>query len=177
MGRCAALPTNGQPCAYSYDRDCAQGTYCDTSRQPQLCRTEGTCTADFMCSRGRVCNLTTRTCRASAPQGQACSTSRVCPTGQVCIGGVCDAPLGIGEQCRSTSECVDGAWCDTVLRICLNPIQVSSGAACTNAAFYCGSGERCFGASSNPDGGVGTTGTCRAPRIGDVCSIGQRCPS
>lgn len=144
---CVALPTAGAACRSTYPR-CSPGTWCSSN-----------------------------VCLASKTAGLACAGySDECLAPLQCISGSCATPAGVGAPCRSYSSCQPDLACDSILRTCQERVPVQTGGQCTNDARYCTSPSVCLGERANPDGGVGTLGTCTVPQLGGLCSSTGECP-
>ena len=83
---------------------------------------------------------------ANSAIGQRCSTSRPCPSGFTCEGGLCALDCGANARCAETTCCAAGDVCS--LDRCITP-----GAACASAP-------------------AGDAGTCVAARR---CGVGEQC--
>lgn len=177
--KCVALPTGGQPCTTQYQ--CASTAYCDFSSQPYTCRVAATigqpcsgtqCTADAYCDY----SLTTPTCAAKKQGGSSCTSPSQCASGR-CEANICRTPASEGQPCRLFTDCQTGLYCDDVSKVCTRyALNLQSGATCTGHTLNCSSPYVCKGANRNPDGGVGTSGTCGTPALNDACRQHYECP-
>ncbi|MFT3839945.1 MAG: hypothetical protein QM723_23360 [Myxococcaceae bacterium] len=181
-GTCVSLPGPGAPCYNGYS--CAPSAYCDTSSTNHMCVARvgqnQPCSFDT-CTDGLYCNynLSTPTCQPLKGQGAACSPfDGTCQSSLTCLNGQCSPRLGLGAVCQSYDNCTFGLSCDSILLTCQQPTyQLQQGAACTDSTLGCRSPYYCRGAQQNPDGGVGTEGTCGQPALGDSCTqLYDPCP-
>jgi hypothetical protein len=145
---CLALPTAGEPCSTGYPQ-CAGSAYCV----------------------GGVC-------AAKKGLGASCSYGQ-CADGLGCASGVCRAG-DVGAVCRTSADCArreGGALaCDEVMRTCqYQTYGLRPGASCTGSTQACQE-VPCRNARVNPDGGIGSLGTCDLPQLGDDCTDGSSCP-
>lgn len=100
---------------------------------------------------------------------QVCSggdTTNSCVRGR-CVGDLAPmfVPIGLGESCSSSSQCGDGAYCDTVTNVCTT--LKTNGSPCTGGP-ECGYGLGC----------AGSTGarTCQPlPGLGETCRLDLPC--
>jgi hypothetical protein len=77
----------------------------------------------------------------------------------------------VGAPCQYYSDCLSTLECDSVVRTCQQfSYSVPVGGSCTDSTVNCNYPNVCHGAASNPDGGVGTEGTCGPTMLGDSCS-------
>lgn len=174
-GLCTNLPTNGQACV---NFDCAPNHYCDF--QDDLCKTtpglgqpcQGYCVDGAFCDYAQ----SPAVCAAKRAQGGACSYSEHCQDSLRCANGACAPRLSEGQSCASFGDCATGLNCDYVLKTCQSSRTAKQGEPCTGYSLYCSYPLNCSGAMENADGGVGTTGTCQPPAIGDECYSSYSCP-
>jgi hypothetical protein len=86
----------------------------------------GVISSKYACTDGLICHSPDAglpVCVTAPVAGEACESfgSRVCASGLACVGGVCAAPLAVGEACNAPSECASGVCdgtCVTGLAIC-----------------------------------------------------------
>ncbi|MBX7101422.1 MAG: hypothetical protein K1X89_27150 [Myxococcaceae bacterium] len=153
--KCVVLPTSGQTCR-SLDPRCAGGLYCNGS---------------------------TNHCEARLAQGTPCTSTAACEEPLFCdLPGTktCLPKLSPGSSCSGLLDCAGAsALCDPVLKTCqTTALSLDAGESCTGFVRQCALPLRCRGASYALDGGLGVTGLCGLPQVGDPCSIqgGIDCP-
>lgn len=173
LQKCVALPGVNQPCNLGR---CNSSTYCSTANNTCTARVAppGSCTSNLQCQVGSFCDTSVLKCTALKAAGGSCTSSNQCQTGLLCSSNVCTAPAPEGASCRTTTECQQGLTCDSVLRRCEKPMGVDAGSSCTPTRTCRGS--RCSGYQTNPDGGLGTPGSCDLIENGDSCTVGYQCP-
>jgi hypothetical protein len=116
----------------------------------------GQCDFFYECAQDSYCN-SSRTCTALPTADMACSP-RGCASGLFCDLGVCRSLVAQGGTCVSSSQCADGLFCDTTtaVRTCapLRDIgeQCTSSAACESSTCLPGmcadTGTTCFSSAS-----------------------------
>lgn len=177
---CLAPPGADAPCGPG--SPCVDGLYCDGASRRctmppaagQPCLTTGA----PPCAPGASCNPS-GICFEAPAAGQPCgSFSPSCNDEAYCAGGTCAARRGRGEFCTAHQQCRTDLVCDAVVRTCLpSGLTWDLGDPCTGSELQC---VRlvCAGARPNPDGGVGTMGTCQRSlaKLGEGCSKGEDCP-
>ncbi|MBX5480868.1 MAG: hypothetical protein IRZ16_03305 [Myxococcaceae bacterium] len=174
---CLPNPGAGELCQ---GESCAVGTYCDFNTS--TCRPQvpvgGECTFNS-CVDQAFCDFSTSpaTCVARRGVGGACVIEDNCQIGLACRQGTCQPRVREGESCQGPSDCENGTSCDSITRTCLRlRIDAAPGESCTDDFVLCEYGSRCVGAEENPDGGVGTLGTCQLRQVGDPCTDHYECP-
>ena len=171
--KCVALPTAGQACRSSFPR-CGSGTFCSgTVCQPTLAQ-GAACSGFDACQAGLFCDAAPSpdTCQPRKAAGATCQSGSECQDLLRCTNGFCAAPRTAGQTCTGNfNECAQQLFCDRVLHTCVAlTFDLKAGESCTLDYRRCGPALACRGASVNADGGVGTSGTCGVPSIGDVCT-------
>ena len=170
---CERLPTTGQPCPNFV---CVSSAYCDAQRvcrdrKPvgQPCVLNGECSGDAFCR--------TSVCTAKGTPGASCRSDNECTTDTSCFQGSCRTRGAVGARCLRSTDCATQLTCDDVLRSCqAYDSNVPTGQPCTNSSQRCLSfSEQCRNVFVNPDGGIGTRGTCATPMLGDVCRFNSEC--
>ncbi|MHB8873106.1 MAG: hypothetical protein ACYC8T_05410 [Myxococcaceae bacterium] len=179
---CTALPGNNQPCSTNYPQ-CSPATYCDYASTPSTCRTNlvlgATCSSSSACGTTAYCNysVSPSICTVRKAAGSACSSGTECQDQLNCKAGLCVARAGEGGVCSSYGDCASNLSCDDISRTCQTYRGVDLGGTCTGTTQYCSSSRlTCRGSAKNPDGGVGTVGTCQTTVVGDTCSSSTYCP-
>jgi hypothetical protein len=180
--KCVALPGVGVACRSTGYPSCNSSTYCDYATTPAQCKafltTGQACSSSTPCGPNGYCSYVAPTgCQPRKPVSAACSLTSECQQNLKCTGGFCAAQSPTGGPCASTGDCVSATYCDTVTRTCQVYKSVAIGGTCTDSTLYCSSSSAiCRGAVKNPDGGVGTTGTCQNTAVGDSCAYYYGCP-
>lgn len=178
---CVSLPGAGSACYDSYY--CAPSAYCDfstTTCKPRVGQDQA-CTYNN-CAQGLWCNYNATGGAKCAPllgQGASCTVGdSSCQSGLTCRNNTCQAPGGVNAPCQYYSDCASNLECDSVLRTCQTyTYSLPQGASCTDSSQNCASPNVCRGAQNNPDGGIGTQGTCGQAMLGDSCtSLYSYCP-
>lgn len=194
-----------EPCYGPNIFSCDTPYWCDvaanTCRSPQ--GTGSSCTNTLMCNADNYCNTSTSQCTALPGAGQPCNLAAYpyCNSSSYCSGSQCVAKLNAGASCTSTGQCASGLVCsqnqcrtrvaeggactdgecqtdlicDSITKTCSKYGSVDAGAPCSQTR-YC-NGSWCSGMKANPDGGVGTAGTCTASYVGYPCSSHASCQS
>lgn len=142
------------------DSGCATDEFCDAGACKPKCTSDDDCGPDKVCSSCGKCQPkgTPATCGAipmfcsnEVPCGSGktcqtgrchfqCSTSDICPVGQLCSGGLCtDDPSPASPECALDLDCTDGA--------CINGYCHPG---CTTSA-ECGPGALCQMGICQPD--------------------------
>lgn len=102
LGKCAALPKEGEACAFFR---CADGLGCDTVNGMNVCVKPG-------------------------PDGQACASTDACISKYCDFTAMkCAQPKAIGDTCVGSYECKDG-YCDSQSKKCV--ALKAGGEACTS---------------------------------------------
>lgn len=177
---CARLPGPGVRCLTNASPQCNASSYCEFSSG--LCRAKGAlnavCTSNTQCEETLFCGPG-GFCTEKRTLGGACTTSfgGECQGTLRCINRICSNPGPMGSRCSGSFDCADDLGCDTVLRICRSFTPVNSGESCSSTQFCSGAEDVCRNLRTNPDGGVGSFGTCGPPMAGDSCSSGPECGS
>lgn len=180
-----SLPGAGSHCYQS--SYCAPNAYCDYDNanytckprigQDQPCTTYDSCVLGLYCSYGS----SGATCKPLQGQGATCSPGdSSCQAGLTCKNNQCQPPGGVNAACQYYGDCASSLDCDSVLHTCQQySYSVPQGGACTESALWCAYPNVCHGALENPDGGVGSQGTCGPSMLGDSCSslYSQGCPA
>jgi hypothetical protein len=148
------------------DRDCPQGSRCNTMLAPPACQL-------VRC----------------APPGSACSTDDVCQTGLECHKGACKLCDVCGDKCeidfdtdpRNCGGCGNvlpaGIRCVGGAASCGGPGLTLCGSQCVNLATdpkNCGECGRAVNTATDPSN-CGACGKTCARAKGDKCAAGQRC--
>jgi hypothetical protein len=167
---------DGAACAS--DSQCAS-TRCSHTAASARCgvcaaraQAEAFCTASSDCEYGLVCTSDSK-CRAPAPEGAPCDTTRPCAMPLLCAAGICQAALQQGASCDSAADHCDtfaGLSCDYTSMRCATWTQSAAGQACgyiTQGWAACIGSARC-NLNSNT-----WTGTCEAPAADSgACTVG-----
>lgn len=130
------------------------------------CTTTRDCVTGATCIRGSDC---IGLCRPFATLGEACDDDATCESPLLCLGSVCTAPGGLGDDCERGGDgwsiCrADQLWCDPASNSCVALITAADGEACGLGA-QCEDGLHCYG---REDG----TATCAVPTAaGGACSL------
>jgi hypothetical protein len=161
-GKCEAVASLGQPCGSA---TCAQGSACNYRGTPPTCVAEtsggagAACNGSTsVCDVGSFCDVTTMTCTATYPAGQACNASSECKAPATCRAKTCAAPSQVGGGCYVDTDCVAGLGC-SMNQTCGTVTWASAGQTCGDLA-------RCL------VGACSSAGTCPA-----VVPDGQPCPT
>lgn len=180
---CVALPGNGQPCRSSGYPECNSTSYCDYAATPDTCRSRLSvgqqCSSTYQCVDTAFCDYSQSpwSCQPRRASGGNCTSSDQCQSGLRCQSNLCTPLAPEGQRCASGSDCQTSLSCDDVLRTCQTFAGVDAGASCTDDTRYCRGGDyNCKGAAVNPDGGVGTVGTCALKALNDPCTSHYDCP-
>lgn len=168
QGRCEALPTVGMPCP---DFRCAPGAYCSSSTCVAVKPVNSACFSSQECESGLLCRA--QRCSPPGDVGAPCTFAGECLEGLSCNNRQCAMPGLMGARCVTNFDCAPGLGCDDVLKICRATTTVASGGACSSTQ-RCTS-DQCRNKRTNPDGGVGTPGTCGQSQTGDACATNGDC--
>ena len=154
---------------------CPTGYVCD----------KGTCVAaclggEFQCSGGLVCS-------SDGYCVEPDCASVTCPSGTVCVSGLCKAPCD-GVTCPYPEVCRVGTCLDPCAGVTCDTGQVCSSGICiaSCACQPCATGNVCDATSGQcieaacqgvtcPAGSHCASGTCADNRAGAVCPTGQAC--
>ncbi len=167
---CVALPGPSQPCRFSAPR-CAPGGWCDSSAgacAPAFGEDAG-CNDSSMCQAGLFCDPADYKCRPQVGLGAGCSADD-CQPNLRCTDGVCSVPRIQGQPCQRDADCAVDLFCDGVLRTCQRRVfEQPIASACTDTRL-CAGGLFCKGVVWATDAGVGSSGVCGIPNLGDPCT-------
>jgi hypothetical protein len=178
QGACVPEVKEGDPCFSEYEcgtlvcdpatNRCAKGgalgTACSFADPARPLRG----TEKQRCQSGLACDTVTLKCTdANCAAGMYCSTDTRCPTGTGCFGGICGAPLKVGQPCSYPKDCESGHCAyDGVSRYVCG-VLLPNGGLCQGAHPFCASGFCSYDGNQN-------AWVC-APTVseGALCNTGQ----
>jgi hypothetical protein len=177
LGLCDAqtMMCRPEPIPCAIDRDCPEGFGCDTFHGG-VCEIKlRSCSSDFSCLVGEVCDLDLGLCMGRP----VCQTlmSPSCPTGFSC-----DATTSYCQrQCSQDSDCGPGERCKSTGCVAQTPCTTDAecpSSTCDTTIDACrGGGALCAACESDADCG-GQFDTCVDGFCGQDCRAGQSaCPT
>jgi hypothetical protein len=137
------------------------------------------------------------TCARPGAAGAACNPAQPCKQSLACLGGTCQARLGLGAPCTAIDDCnlVAGIVCNTNQGVCVSFTtgnqcgvrQDGSVVACSGGGFCNNANNSCIppaadGAACNQDAGprclppAVCNGTCQLPMPNRSCNTAAPAP-